>query len=575
MTMTEPGRDTSAEETREGRDTITGSRLLARSLASQGVEHMFGIVGFPVYDVARSAQKEGLGFYGFRNEQAASYAAGAVGYLTKRPGCCLAVSGPGVVHALAGLANAQANCWPMVLIGGANDSFQNGAGAFQEMNQVEAARPFVKYAARPDSLARIPYYVEQAIRTSLYGRPGPVYLDVPNDLLVGEIDAAEVELPSCCPEAPKSLATPESIDDALCLLREARRPLVIVGKGAAYARAEGEVRSFVERTGLPFLATPMGKGVVPDDHPQSMAPARSHALRRADVILLIGARLNWILHFGRPPRFADDLRVIQIDCAAEEMGANVAASAALLGDAGRIVGQLNARIEQELAGAPESTLMGSEVADWMAELEAKADENRGAVDLMMDDDSEPLGYYRVLREIRDAIPADAMIVAEGANTMDISRTVLGNGQPRSRLDAGSFGTMGVGLPQAIAAAVAEPGRRVVAVQGDSAFGFSGMETEVACRFNLPITVIIINNNGIASGVAELDREPLPPWVYTPRARYEKLADAFGGKGWFVDSLVDLRPALDAALAEDGPSIVNVMIDPKATRKPQKFGWLTR
>ena len=574
MTTTEPIREAEKQETAAASATISGARLLARSLASQGVEHMFGIVGFPVYDVARDAQKEGVGFYGFRNEQAASYAAGATGYLTRRPGCCLAVSGPGVVHALAGLANAQSNCWPLVLIGGANDSFQNGAGAFQELSQVEAARPLTKYAARPDSVARIPYYVEQAVRTSLYGRPGPVYLDLPNDLLVGEIGVDEVELPPRCPEAPASLATPESVDEAIRLLREARRPLVIVGKGAAYARAETEVRALVERTGLPFLATPMGKGVVPDDHPQSIAPARSHALRRADVVLLIGARLNWILHFGRPPRFAEDLRVIQVDCAAEEMGTNVATSAALLGDAKRIVAQLNEKIGQ-LGDSAGNSLQWPAVRDWVAELQAKGDENRAAVELMMNDDTEPMGYYRVLREIRDAIPEGAMIVAEGANTMDISRTVLGNNEPRSRLDAGSFGTMGVGLPQAIAAAVAHPGRRVVAVQGDSAFGFSGMEIEVACRFKLPITVVVINNNGIASGVAELDREPLPPWVYTPRARYEKLAEAFGGKGWFVDALSDLRPALDDALAADCPCVVNVMIDPKATRKPQKFGWLTR
>ena len=560
-------------EAQEDKPELTGSEVLAMSLQQQGVDSMFGVVGFPVYGVAGAAQNNGMRYLGFRNEQAASYAAGVVGYMTGRPGCCLAVSGPGMVHGIAGLANAWANCWPMVLIGGANDSFQNGRGAFQEAPQVEAARPFVKYAARPDSIERVPFYVEQAVRTSIYGRPGAVYLDLPNDILSGKVDRDAVEWAERCPEPPRSLADPSSVARAIEVLRSAERPLVVVGKGAAYAGAEQQVQQFLERTGLPFIPSPMGKGVMPDSSPQSVASARSFALQNADAVLLIGARLNWILHFGKAPRWAEELKVIQIDIAAEEMGTNVPAEVALCGHADEVVAQLNAALES----APYRVTESEAGARWLQDLEQSAEPNRRAVAAMEQDDSEPMGYYRVLKEVREVAPQDSVFVCEGANTMDISRTVLPNELPKHRLDAGTFGTMGVGAGFAIAAAWTRPDKKIVAVQGDSAFGFSAMEVEVACRYRLPITWVVVNNNGIASGLSEIDFPPekIPPWVYTPNARYETIIEAFGGRGWYVDSVADLRPALEEAMTSDVPAVVNVMIDPKAKRKPQKFEWLTR
>ena len=547
---------------------IDGATLIARSLKQQGVDYMFGVVGFPVIPVGIAAQKEGIKFFGMRNEQAASYAAGAVGYLTGRPGACLAVSGPGMVHAIAGLANAWSNCWPMILLGGANDSYQNGQGAFQEAPQVESARPWVKYAARPDRTNRLPYYIEQAVRSSIYGRPGATYIDLANDIIVGEVEEDELRVPPRVPDPPRTQAPAEAIDAALAALRSAERPLVIVGKGAAYSRAEDEVREFIDATRLPFLASPMGKGVVPDDHRLSVATARSHALGNADLIFLLGARLNWIMHFGLPPRFKENVRVVQLDIAAEEIGTNVPTEVALVGDAKAIVGQLNAKLKDQPWEYPTET-------QWRADLAANGSENAAAVETMLDDDSTPMGYYRVLREIRDLLPRDAIISSEGASTMDIGRTILPNFQARSRLDAATFGTMGVGLGQAIAAAAVHPDRKVVAVEGDSAFGFSGMEVEVACRYQLPITFIIINNNGIGGGPNELDPENIPVSAYTPNAHYERVIEAFGGKGYFVTKPDELGPALKDALADPFPNIVNIMINPRAQRKPQKFGWLTR
>jgi 2-hydroxyacyl-CoA lyase 1 len=522
-----------------------------------------------VVPIAFQAQRVGIKYIGMRHEQSASYAAQAVGYMTGRPGACLAVSGPGMTNAISGLANAWSNRWPMLLLGGASDISQHGMGAFQEAPQVEAARPWVKYAAEVDRIDKIPYFIEQAVRTSIYGRPGATYLDLPGDIISGQVEEDDVPQRAPAPEAPRFFADPMAVEQAVAALKSAERPLVIVGKGCAYARAEDEVRAFIESTQLPFLATPMGKGVMPDDHPLSVAPARSHVLQNADLVFLMGARLNWILHFGLPPRFNPDVRVVQMDIAAEEIGTNVPAEVALVGDARAVTSQINQVLRESPWQYPaEST--------WRTGIEKKIEENRVTTQAMFDDDSVPMNYYRVLKEIRDILPRDAIIASEGANTMDIGRTVLPNFLPRHRLDAGSFGTMGVGLAFAIAAAAVHPEKRVVAVEGDSAFGFSGMEVEVACRYNMPITFIILNNNGISGGPAVMDpsRPPMPT-SYVPQARYEKVIEAFGGDGYFVETPDQLRPALDKAFAGGKPSVVNIMINPSAQRKPQQFGWLTR
>jgi len=548
---------------------IDGNTLIARSLKKQGVEKMFGIVGFPVFGIAAAAQAAGIQFIGMRNEQAASYAAGAVGYLTGRPGACLTVSGPGMVHGIAGLANAWENCWPMILLGGSSNSYQEGRGAFQEAPQVELARIYSKYAARPDQTGRIPFYCEQAVRTSIQGRPGPVYLDFPDDYLSGQVEEGDVAIPERCPNPPRPLADPRDVERAVDVLRGAQRPLVIIGKGAAYARAEQEVRAFIEATQIPFLSSPMGKGVVDDEHALSVAPARGLALEQADVVVLLGARLNWIMHFGLPPRFDAKVKTIQIDIHGEEIGRNVPAEVGLVGDLKAVVGQLNEALRATPFRFPASS-------PWRATLDVKVQENKRFVEQMSNDDAVPMGYYRVLREIRDQAPPGAIIQAEGANTMDISRSVLMHRQPRERLDAATFGTMGVGLAQAIAAQVVHPDRKVICIEGDSAFGFSGMEVETACRYRLPIVFVIINNNGIGMGFDSLpeDRFQSPAPAYTIQAGYEKMIEGFGGKGYSVRTPAELSASLKQAMADKMPSIVNVHIDPRARAKPQKHHWLT-
>ncbi|KAK7508561.1 hypothetical protein BaRGS_00000127 [Batillaria attramentaria] len=567
-----------------GQTKVDGATILARALKEQGVEYMFGIVGVPIIEVAMAAQAAGIKFIHMRNEQAASYAASAIGYLTKRPAVCLTVSGPGVIHAFAGMANAQENCWPLIVVGGSCDQDQESMGGFQECPQVEQARPYCKYSARPPSLDRIPFVVEKAVRQCIFGRPGVAYIDMSGDMIVGKVAEQSVRFLQNCPAPPAMYASPANVSKAVDLLTRAKKPLIIVGKGAAYAGSEWVVRDLVDTTRLPFLPTPMGKGVVPDSHPLCVSPARSKALQEADVVLLLGARLNWMLHFGIPPRFNPNVQTIQVDISLEEIGNNVFPAVLLPGDISAVVQQLL----DEFRRRPQQFQFDSS-APWWKTLNTKISENQKNVEGMCNDHSVPLNYYAALAEVQKALPKDCIIVNEGGNTMDIGRTMLPNQLPRHRLDAGTFGTMGVGIGFALAAALwcrdYAPGKRVVCIEGDSAFGFSGMEIETLARYQLPVVIIIFNNNGIFFGlrsemwedVADSDRTlTVPPTGLAPETRYEKLIEAFGGTGYLVHSIPQLRSSLQAAMSDTKrSSIINVMIDPMAQRKPQEFFWLTK
>lgn len=547
---------------------IDGATLIARSLKQQGINHLFGVVGFPVGPIAAAAQKEGVAYIGMRNEQAASYAAQAYGYLTGRPGACIVVTGPGVVHGLAGLANAQQNCWPMILIGGASETYRGGMGAFQEERQVLIASPFCKFAHAIEHVYRIPYYVEMAVRQSIYGRPGATYLDMPDDIITGKCDEDKVVEVQKCPDPPRMVAPQENVEAALNLLERAQRPLVLVGKGMAWSHAEDEVRAFIEKAQLPFLRSPMGKGVMPDDHPLSVAAARTLALQNADVVFLMGARFNWIFHFGQSPRYAKDLKVIQLDIAPEEIGHNKETEVALVGDGKAIVGQLNKALEGRQWFHPKDT-------PWRQMITQKAADNAAQIRPQIDDDTGPANYYRALRDVAAWMPKNGILSAEGAGTMDIGLTQVPVANARSCLNAGTYGTMGVGLGQAIAACVACPDRPVIHLSGDSAIGFSGMEMETLVRYGFPVKIVVLNNGGIGPGMPEIPDNPmfnLRPNALIYGARYDRVMEAFGGKGFFVEDPKDIRGALDEAMNFRGPALVNVVISQGSARKPQQFRW---
>ncbi|KAJ8959662.1 hypothetical protein NQ318_021850 [Aromia moschata] len=563
-------------------EDIDGNNVLAQALKKQGVEFVFGIIGYPVIELSLALQMADIHYIGMRNEQAACYAAQAIGYLTGNPGAVLVVSGPGLLHTFGGLANAQINCWPVLVIGGSSAQDHEGIGGFQECNQVELARPYCKYSARPPSISLIPLHVEKAVRVTKNGRPGAAYLDFPANILAGRVPLDSIPDYYGPTPIPVIYPDPENVKAAIATLSSAKRPLVIVGKGAAYSRAEKEIRDLIESTNLPFLATPMGKGVVPDTSPKCVASARSFALQQADVILLLGARLNWILHFGRPQRFSPNVKIIQIDVCAEELHNSVKAEVAVQSD-------MKPAVAQILEGLKRLNYKFNSSQEWWRLLEKKCEDNRKAVQAMSADISLPLNYYAVFHNLYASLPKDCIIVSEGANTMDIGRTMLFNDQPRHRLDAGTFGTMGVGPGFAIAAALYcrhyQPNKRVICVEGDSAFGFSGLEVETMARYKLPITIVIVNNSGIYTGMeAETFKEiqesgditkVTPPGCLSSSARYDNMMNIFGRTGYFVQTVPELKKAVkEAEQINDGPTIINVIISPTADRKPQTFNWLT-
>ncbi|KAL6225739.1 hypothetical protein ACLB2K_004588 [Fragaria x ananassa] len=550
---------------------IDGNQLIAKSLARFGVDCMFGVVGIPVTSLANRAVSLGVRFLAFHNEQSAGYAASAYGYLTGKPGVLLTVSGPGCVHGLAGLANAMANGWPMVMISGSCDQNDFGRGDFQELDQIAAVKPFSKFSVKAKAIKEIPDCVFQALAHTGLGRPGGCYLDFPSDVLHQTISDSEAEglLGSAAERIreEKVVSVENSqIEEAASLLRHAERPLIVFGKGAAFSRAESALTNLVETTGIPFLPTPMGKGLLPDTHDLAATAARSLAIGKCDVALVVGARLNWLLHFGDPPKWSKDVKFILVDVCREEIELRKP-HLGLVGDAKLVLEKLNKQIKDDPFCLGRSH-------PWVEAISRKAKENVSKLEAQLAKQVVPFNFLTPMKIIRDAICAlgspAPILVSEGANTMDVGRAVLVQTEPRTRLDAGTWGTMGVGLGYCIAAAVASPDRLVVAVEGDSGFGFSAMEVETLVRYQLPVVVIVFNNGGVYGGDRRSPDEINGPYKddpaptsFVPSAAYHIVIEAFGGKGYLACSPEELRSALAESFEARKPAVINVIIDPYA------------
>ncbi len=547
-------------ETAPGTEAVLtdGYHLVVEALKLNDVRTIYGVVGIPITDVARVAQAEGIRYIGFRHESDAGHAAAAAGFLTKKPGICLTVSAPGFLNGLVALANATTNCFPMVQISGSSERHivDLQRGDYEELDQLAAAKPFAKAAYRVNRVEDIGRGIARAIRTAASGRPGGVYLDIPAAVLGEVVDAATggASLRRVIDIAPRQLPAPEAVDRAIELLADAQRPLVVLGKGAAYAQADKQIRAFIEATGLPYLPMSMAKGLLPDGHPQSVAAARSLALRRADVVMLVGARLNWLLGHGEAPQWNPDAKFIQVDIEPSELDSNQPIAAPLVGDIGSVMDALIERTQPDQVRAP---------AAWRHELAERSAQNIAKMSQRLDADPHPMQFYGALRAIRDVLREhpDAYVVNEGANALDFARNVIDMAVPRHRLDSGTWGVMGIGMGYAIAAAV-ESGAPVVAIEGDSAFGFSGMELETICRYHLPVVVIILNNGGVykGDGINTVSTDP-PPTTLMLHAHHDRLIEAFGGKGYHVTTPAQLTIALTSALMSGGPALIDCAIDP--------------
>lgn len=536
--------------------SLTGAALLIDALQANGLNNMHGGVGIPVTDFARLAELKGMKFYEFRREDAAVDAAAAAGFLTGKPGVALTVSAPGFLNGLTALAEATKNCFPMIMISGSSDRhiIDLDRGDYEGLDQYNVAKPLCKAAYRVDRAEDMGLAVARAVRTAMSGRPGGVYLDLPAATVADTVaQKSDAHIYEVVDPAPKQLPSDDAIDRAVELLKNAKHPAIILGKGSAYARSEAEVRELVTKTGIPFLPMSMAKGVVPDDSPSSAASARSFTLGQADVVLLIGARLNWMLSNGEAPLFNEDAKFVQVDIDATEFDSNRKIDAPLQGDITSVLQKLNAPLEKANVKAPQ---------DWLDSIKNACEANNEKfAKRIADSEAKPtLGFYSAIEPINNLMQKhpDTYIVSEGANTLDIGRNLIGMQKPRHRLDTGTWGVMGVGLGYAIAAAV-ETGKKVISLHGDSAFGLDGMEMEIIFRYHLPVTVVIINNGGIYNGDRNPVKDQLGPTVLSHNAHYAEIAKAFGGDSYRVSNYAEMKDALEKAYESGNPSIIDAQI----------------
>ena len=569
---------TPAEETSKtmGSDTgivpggqeTDGFQLVIEALKLNGIDTIFGLPGIPITDLTRRMQAAGLRVISFRHEQNAGYAASIAGFMMQKPGICLTVSAPGFLNGLAALANATTNCFPMILVSGSSEReiVDLQQGDYEEMDQLAIAKPHAKAAFRVLHAEDIGVGVARAIRAAVSGRPGGVYLDLPAKLFpqTMEAEAGKASLIKVVDPAPRQIPAPDAVRRALELLKSAKRPLIILGKGAAYAQADADIRALVEKTGIPYLPMSMAKGLLPDTHEQSASAARSYVLPEADVVMLVGARLNWLLSQGKGKTWGGDnakawggQKFVQIDISPQEADSNVRIDAPVVGDIGSCVAAMLAGIGANWPKPP---------SDWLDAIAERKTKNVAKMSEALAKNPSPMNFHSALNVVRDIVKAnpDAILVNEGANALDFTRSIVDMYKPRKRLDVGIWGVMGIGMGFSVAAAVVS-GEQVIAVEGDSAFGFSGMECETICRYDLPVCVVILNNNGVYRG-DEVNptggRDP-SPLVFVKGARYEMLMEAFGGVGVMVKTPAELRSAMEQAIRSRRPTLINAVIDEKA------------
>ncbi|MEM0942636.1 MAG: oxalyl-CoA decarboxylase [Pseudomonadota bacterium] len=560
-----------AEDFTDPLELTDGFHLIIDALKLNGIETIYNVPGIPITDLGRYAQAQGMRVISFRHEQHAGYAASVAGFLTKKPGVCMTVSAPGFMNGLTAVANATTNCWPMILISGSSEReiVDLAQGDYEEMDQLAIARPFCKAAYRLNHAEDIGIAIARAYRSAVSGRPGGVYLDIPGAMLGQTMDAEKgrQSLVKVIDPAPRQSPSASSVARAIEVMKSAERPLIIIGKGAAYDQSDETIRAFVEKSGYPFLPMSMAKGVLPDTHPQCAAAARSLVLKDSDVVIMMGARINWLLSHGKGRQWGapGSKKFVQIDIDPEEMDSNVEIAAPLVGDVGSVAQALIEAMEGAGVAPPEP---------WLEQVAAKATANMAKMSTRLQNNSNPMDYHAALGVLKDVINdnPDTILVNEGANTLDLARSIINVHKPRHRVDVGTWGVMGIGMGAAIAAAI-ETGKPVLAVEGDSAFGFCGMEVETICRYNLPVCVVVFNNNGIYRGDGENwgGGEDPATTVFVSDARYDMMMEAFGGVGAWVKTPDELRQAVRTALASGKPTLVNAMIDPAAGKESGNIG----
>ncbi|MCM1450076.1 MAG: oxalyl-CoA decarboxylase [Clostridiales bacterium] len=553
-------------------EQVTGMYILAESLRRVGIDTVYGLVGIPVTETAYAIQKLGMRYVGFRFEQQAGMAAATHGYLTKTPGVLLTVSSLGFMNGLTATANATVNCYPMIQISGASDPtmVDMDMGTYEQLDQLNTARPLVKAAFRCSHAKDIPRAVARAYRAAISGRPGGVYIDMTTPALAEIMDATEADKLFYTPVDPYTPQAPakEAIDRAVDIIASAKHPAVLLGKGAAYAQIDDKIKTLIEKYNIPYLPMSMAKGLMPDSGPLSALSCRSTIMGKADVVIVIGARLNWMLSFGRG-KWNPAIKFVQLDVEPCEIDRNVPIAAPVVGDLGESV---NAILDALAAKTPAFD------PAWVPSLQAEAKEKNSkfASRLAAAANLQPMTHWTALNTIKPIMEAnpDVILINEGANTLDDTRDTLDQALPRHRVDCATWAIMGMGMGSTIGAAVST-GKSVVAIEGDSAFGFSGMDFSTICRYNLPCTVVIFNNGGIYNGIGVNpgnDGDPAPTTLDI-NARYDKFGEAFGAQTFYVTTPAQLSDALTKGITSKKPTLINVQLAADSGKESGHIGYL--
>ena len=550
--------NTPASNTPKFPEQVTGMYVLARALKNIGIETVYGLVGIPITEAAYMIQGQGIRFVGFRHEQQAGMAAATDGFLTKKPGVLMTVSSLGFMNGLTATANATVNCYPMIQISGASDPkmVDMNMGTYEQLDQFNTAKPVVKAAFRCNRAEDIPSAVARAYRAAVSGRPGGVYIDMTTPALGQVMNMEDAEKLLYQPVDMYSPVAPnkEAVDRAVEILTSAKRPAILLGKGAAYAQVDDKIKTLIEKYNIPYLPMSMAKGLMPDAGPLSALSCRSTIMQQADVVMIIGARLNWMLSFGKG-KWNPEMKFIQLDVEPQEIDVNVPIAAPVVGDMGLALDAILDKL---------STVKMNADPAWLTSLQAETKEkdSKFQARLAANKDAMPMDHWTAIGAIKPIIESnpDIILVNEGANTLDDTRDAVDMSLPRHRIDCATWAIMGMGMGSAIGAAVST-GKQVVAVEGDSAFGFSGMDFSTICRFKLPVTVIILNNGGIYNGVGvPMDQTTDPaPTTLDINARYDKLGEAFGAQTYYVQTPDELTKALTESIASKKPCLINVQL----------------
>jgi thiamine pyrophosphate-dependent acetolactate synthase large subunit-like protein len=541
---------------------VTGAELLGRALKQQDVDTFFFIMGAPMSAGEKAAINLGIRGIDVRHEQAAAMMAHAYSRVSNRPGVCMACSGPGTLNFGTGLANALVDGAPVVALGGSSALAEFGTGAFQEFDQIAAMRPLVKWAERVLEVRRVPELVNLAFRQALGGKPGPVYLDFPSDILFGMVDEGDVVWPVVPPEGHRipSAGDEALVAKAIVLLEKAERPVVISGSGALWSGASNAMQAWIDHTGIPLYTTPQARGVVPEDAPNMFPNARSNALREADVVLVVGTRLNYVFGHGRAPRMSPKVRLIRIDIDPTELAQTAHVEICILGDAQRVL--------EQLLTAAGTRVTASRYSAWREKLAAIEADKAKKFERQISTDQVPIHPLRLCKEIRDFLPRDAILAVDGQEILNYGRQTIPTFAAGHRLNSGPFGTMGVGLPFGLGAKAAKPEAPVLVLHGDGSFGMNCMELDTSVRHKLPVIVVISLNGGWTA-----DPERIKPGRDLGYTRFHDLAAALDCHGEYVERPDEIRPALEraaAAVAAGQTALVNVVTDCNARAQTVRF-----